>query len=209
MPGASVRGNEMSTTEGDRRTGADDRRFGALADETRRRIVRILGERTGPVSEEELAERLAAMDSESNSEGTASDGVESLRIRLYHVHLPKLSDSGFVDWDIEERAAAATDRPISAAREPEEPIPTAGRGSAAPALADDRRREIVAVVEAGDGPVALDDLARELASTGAYGRPAPRLVEDLRIRLHHQYLPKLAAAGLVEYDLDDATVVST
>lgn len=207
MPEGSVEGSTMSINLNDRRRGLDIRRSEVLADETCRRIIRILQECPGAVSVESLAEQLSDVAPDSGSGGTAPGTVESLQIHLHHVHLPKLAEGGFVDWNQEARVVAATDHPAYDARLSEEPVSIEGWDSIAPLLADDSRREALAIAESEDGPITREELARELASREADGQPAETLVEDAHLRLHHHYLPMFEEVGLVEYDQEDATVV--
>lgn len=65
-------------------------------------------------------------------------------------------------------------------------------------LADRRRREVVAQLR-----------DREAASLGELAENADGRDERLALELHHRHLPKLADAGLVEYDPDDRAVSST
>lgn len=80
------------------------------------------------------------------------------------------------------------------------------------AMANERRRQVVAVLAgestATDLSTLVDRVANRLPSdrTDPTSRPALR---QLRVSLHHQHLPKLAAAGLVEYDAEAETVEST
>jgi DNA-binding transcriptional ArsR family regulator len=193
----------MNSLPDRRRTESDSRRLGALANETRQQIVRILREQPGSVSEADLAERLAAT---SDSGDGTSDTVASLRIHLHHVHLPKLADGGLVERDREERTVAATDHPVYDSARVGGATSTDGRDSIASLPVDDSRREILAIVESENGALSRGALARELASRGANGRPPESLVDDIEVRLHHYHLPKLEADDFVEYDRDDATV---
>lgn len=169
----------------------------------RRQIVEILREETGTVSERELADRLAASETASKPASSASDAATSLRARLYHLHLPKLDDDGLVDWDRGEREVAATDEVADAVgSERRETVTDLDSTGSAPA--ETRRREILAIVKSETGSVARDAIARELAS--ATGQPTEARVEELAVQLHHRHLPKLADSGLVDYDIDAATV---
>lgn len=72
-------------------------------------------------------------------------------------------------------------------------------------FADARNRAILTVLRGADGPLDVTDLADELVDR-ADGTPGPAEREDeldeVRIRLHHNRLPRLAEAGLIKYDPD-------
>ncbi len=69
-------------------------------------------------------------------------------------------------------------------------------------LADEQRRAVLAVLLERDGEMTLEDLRSRLADRVGDERHAG-------IRLHHVHLPKLAAAGLIEYDSDHLVVTPT
>lgn len=184
----------------------DTRYFGVLTDETRRRVLEILDGSPAAVSEQDLAERLAVRAGSSESGAETSDVAASLRVRLYHVHLPKLADHGIVDWDREEETVAATDHPVYDAAELDEPVETGDHESVVSPRAADRRLDVLSVVESADGPVTREDIANKLASREADGQPETTRVEELTINLHHRHLPKLSADGLVDYDPDTGIV---
>lgn len=180
--------------------------FEPSTDEIGPLIIDVLRERSGAVSVDDLAERLAATAPGSTSGGTASWTTEQVLIRLHHVHLPKLTDSGLVEWDGENQQVAATDHPVYDTIQPEERLSIGDRGSIVPGLAEDRRQEVLAIVESENGPIAREDLVRELASAEVDGEPSEPLLRDVTIQLHHRDLPRLEEAGLVEYDPDAGTV---
>lgn len=66
-------------------------------------------------------------------------------------------------------------------------------------LASERRRVTLAVLESVTGQLSLDRLATAVAASQS-GDDETTDVEEVRITLHHVHLPKLAAAGVVEYD---------
>lgn len=72
-------------------------------------------------------------------------------------------------------------------------------------LADSRRRIAVSVLAERESPVALVDLARDVAAreneTDPRDVPADR-VESVAVSLHHRHLPKLADHGVVTYDVE-------
>jgi DNA-binding transcriptional ArsR family regulator len=73
----------------------------------------------------------------------------------------------------------------------------------AEAVGDPSRRQVLHLLGDSEFMLALADIAREVAAPD--GEPSPTLTaDDLRrakIRLHHCHLPKLADAGLVNYDV--------
>jgi len=68
-------------------------------------------------------------------------------------------------------------------------------------LAAQKRRDIIAELRVR-GSASLRELVDAVAETG--DRP-----ERVELELHHRHLPKLADAGLVEYDSEDRAVEST
>lgn len=82
---------------------ADERRFEALADGNRRRVLAALCESETRLSLTELAIELNDGQSDAAARGPDRSAVDRLRIELYHQHLPKLADGGFVDFDVDRR----------------------------------------------------------------------------------------------------------
>lgn len=80
------------------------------------------------------------------------------------------------------------------------------------ALADERRRAVLDALSAAEQPVDVHRLAERVAARERRGddagRPPRDAVRRALVSLHHAHLPKLADAGLVEYDAD-ARVVRT
>ena len=86
----------MSTENED---GADDslnELFEMLSHGVRRRILITVG-RENPQDEDDVTSKSAANDHEEDD-----DALELLATQIYHTHLPKLADSGFIDWDRDE-----------------------------------------------------------------------------------------------------------
>ena len=74
-------------------------------------------------------------------------------------------------------------------------------------LAAERRRLAVDVLSERDTPVALDDLAAAVAARETTeSDPGADAVNRTAISLHHVHLPRLADAGVVEYDATDRRV---
>lgn len=89
--------------------------FDALADRRRRRALHLLREIGRPLSLESLAERLVAIERESERE-FPDTAVERTYVSLAHVHLPRLDDAGLVRFDRE--AGTVGTAPLFAALEP-------------------------------------------------------------------------------------------
>jgi hypothetical protein len=66
-----------------------DRMFDALSHPYRRRILLLVSERNPRDGDELSVEVLATED----------DDRELLTTELYHAHLPKLAESGYIEWD--------------------------------------------------------------------------------------------------------------
>lgn len=112
IPVSGLRESEMSTLQDIRRKETHTRVISSLTDETRRRVVRNLRGETDVVSVAELAERLAAPPTESVRTDGESDALKTVRVRLHHIHLPKLADNDLVNWDRDAGTVAATDHPV-------------------------------------------------------------------------------------------------
>lgn len=75
-------------------------------------------------------------------------------------------------------------------------------------LADERRRETFRLLREAGSPLSVMDLAVELAGEGTpTSDAAGDRVRDLRIQLYHRDLPRLADAGLVEFDSERRVAV--
>ena len=83
-----------------------------------------------------------------------------------------------------------------------------GPGSAADP-ANERRRAVLAVLRAAATPLAMADLAADLVAReegSAAEAPDYEAVQRCYVSLYHRHVPKLAAAGLVEFDADRRVV---
>lgn len=82
------------------------------------------------------------------------------------------------------------------------------------ALAHGRRRRVLRSLAAARLPVDVEALARDVAAREHGGSADSRetvpaeAVERVHVSLHHAHLPKLDAAGLVDYDADQNVVVA-
>lgn len=73
-----------------------DTAFELLADEQRRRALRLVAEEDGPLTVDQLVDALLADTAHSADSDTTRDQLE---ISLHHTHLPKLHDAGVIEYD--------------------------------------------------------------------------------------------------------------
>ncbi|WP_230198726.1 DUF7344 domain-containing protein [Halopiger djelfimassiliensis] len=202
----------MSNPDGSgRSTGSRGNCFRALADATRRDIVRIVDEQspTG-IEKDELAFRLAAVTTDNRLAAVTEDDHRRARLECHHDALPALTDAGLLEetddgavvtrdhWlfdDPDTRALLGdrteyTDDEIDAVFE---------------AVADARRRTILSVLGNQYHSLSVETLARDVAAreAGANERDvSAESVMQVQCSLVHVHLPCLADAGLVDYDAD-------
>lgn len=180
----------------------------SLTDRRRRQILRLLGNDSESVTERELAEQLVVDDGKKSIEDVAEATIEGVRIRLQHVHLPRLDDAGLLSWDESDETVVSTDNPVwddpefQGLIEMDDEDWDAVVGS----MTDDRLRKVLSVLESGEESVRRDVLAHKIAAREANGESWADALDSVRTELHHVHLPKLEGAGLVEYDVDDGTV---
>lgn len=77
------------------------------------------------------------------------------------------------------------------------------------ALSDLRRRYVVDRLHSAGDAVTRETLSEEIAALERDASVAdvpPEYVDRVRVSLHHVHLPKLASAGIVEYDRADGAV---
>lgn len=178
----------------------------AVKSSRRRRILQILADRVSPVDEEELAIRLAAAERETSLQSVRDEEVQSLRADLRHHQLPMLEKVGLIARDGE--TVTTTDHRVFEDRQTRQLIEAEDDGwdSVIDCLAAERRRIVLAVLEGRTEPMARADLAREVARRESTGEPSDDEVKTVLVSLHHVHLPKLANAGLVEYNGTDEPV---
>lgn len=80
-----------------------DELFDALRAERRRTVLSVLSDRERRMDLESLAEAVVAAEDGRAGE----DAVQRTRVRLYHVHLPKLDDADLVAFDRDDCTVAA------------------------------------------------------------------------------------------------------
>jgi len=165
----------------------------------RRFILDALDDQSLPITERQLAATLTADKWDDHSR-------EEAQIRLRHVDLPKLADSGHITWNEAEGLVTGVDLPAS------ETPPRKGEGKLT-AITNDidntltgKLRVVLHLVQTLEGPHQERNLAHAVAAVTESADPDPETVDQTALSLRHNYLPKLDRAGFVEYDPTDGTV---
>lgn len=74
-------------------------------------------------------------------------------------------------------------------------------------LRNDRRREVLTVLQDREGDVSIRELAEHIAAIESGEDPPPRnLRQSVYVSLHQTHLPKLDDLGIVDYDTNSKTV---
>ncbi|MFC7020555.1 MULTISPECIES: DUF7344 domain-containing protein [Haloarcula] len=173
-----------------------------LSDMRHRRILSLVANEPGSMTESDLAIQLAALEEQRPPGRVTDDERERRRIDLYHCHLPKLESAELVvrtadgvrlvprfPVDLEALGVSlpSPDRP----EDPQWDV-------VAVFVARPYRREIVELVADRTEPTSLEELSEQLVAEGAHG--AVGSPDTLRLRLHHVDLPKLDAVDVLSYD---------
>lgn len=181
-----------------------DTTFSALANRRCRVVLRQLAESDDALVVDDLVTRLAdELDDEAVSE-------TSLRTSLYHTHLPKLADAGLVEYDpdsglVRLRTDSRFEEVDSTIESLESTDPPISADVLLGLLANFRRREALATLVRHDD-LSLPDLADEVAISECddlLSNIEADNVLRVYLSLYHTHIPKLADAGLVEYDQRD------
>lgn len=78
-------------------------------------------------------------------------------------------------------------------------------------LSEERRRHALYYLEQRDGPVSVDEVARQVAdweTNGVTSIPEEKF-EEIEVELHHNDLPKASEAKHIEYDPEEDIVEVT
>ena len=229
----------MTTTDSRQERTADTRRyrperdapldaaFDALSNRTCRALLGQLTESDDeafvvPDLAARLADASAVRDADAETDPDAAAAADApdterrLRARLHHTHLPKLADAGLVEYDADRgivrycpdsRFAAAA----SAVESFEAADPDVSLDALCDLFADYRRRTAYLTLVVHDD-LTLPDLADEVA-VAERERALPEIdpddVLEVYLSLYHTHVPKLADAGLVDYDQEGDYVALT
>ncbi|ELZ05633.1 hypothetical protein C482_01936 [Natrialba chahannaoensis JCM 10990] len=192
--------------------------FACLACESRRHLLGVLYEHApDPLSLSACATRVVSRKADTPRAAVSDAAVEQLRLSLHHVHLPKLADAGLVDHDTENQTVARADHSayrdsaiVDTIQSPDE-ARTDSLDVVFDALADTRRRNVLACLNHSFQAIHIETLARDVATreqpTGetTMSESGPD-TDQVLASLEHTTLPTLAAAGLVDFDPNERTV---
>ncbi|SDK16781.1 DUF7344 domain-containing protein [Natronorubrum texcoconense] len=188
--------------------------FDALANSTRREIIRIIHERSSDeIPKSDLAFRLAAVTTDTPLASVSDEDHQRALLGCEHKYLPALIDAGLV-VESDDGSLATTDH--WAFDDPEIEAVVTGRTNGDAdldalfgALADSRRRTILAVLANQYHPISTETLARDVAAreAGIAERDVSReRLETVLTSLVHVHLPRLNDADLVGYDSETSSV---
>ncbi|QCS42790.1 hypothetical protein [Natrinema versiforme] len=195
---------------------ARDDYFAALADARRRTVLRLVHERSPQgIEKDDLAFRLAAVTSDKQLASVTDDDHQRALVDLHHRLVPRLTDAGLLeetDGDlIRTTDHRAFDEPgFEAAVSGHRTDDAEELDAVFEALADSRRRTVLAVLSDQYHPIATETLARDIAAREddvTEREVSGERVDEVLASLVHVHLPLLSDATLVGYD-DDADRVS-
>jgi hypothetical protein len=84
--------------------------FELLGNDRRRLVIEVLEGYDGPVDLAVLAEIVAAEECAVPLDAVSEDERHRVHVSLYHHHVPRLAEAGFVERDEERGAVEPTDR---------------------------------------------------------------------------------------------------
>ena len=167
-------------------------------------VLAALSAAETPMSDDELARRVAAREGGKSPDDVTASERRTVRLSLRHYHLPALSTHGLIEWrssddevdlgpdlSAERVLGLLGDRSLTAASRLFE------------TFAQPRRRLVLAILREHDEPLSVDELARLVAAEERASAPdtVPETdVSRIRVSLHHSHLPVLSAMDALEYD---------
>lgn len=198
-----------SMSHSDQEEGTVHPTLSALANERRRLLLVALERNRTPVSVRDLATRVVASQKDKELAAVATEAVEGMRLSLRHADLPRLARADLVEWDREAGTVAPAGHP--ALRTPLfdrlVAVEADDWDAVLASLAAQRRRAVLTVLGGRSDPMDETELARwVLARERQAGLSESRSVDDVLATLHHNHLPQLDDAGLVDHDQEDGAV---
>jgi hypothetical protein len=89
---------------------SQDTVFDILSNSRRRCVLYYLRQESEPIQLTELAEHVAAWENETDIESMGKQERKRVYVSLYQTHIPKLADTGLVEYDKEAGTVALTER---------------------------------------------------------------------------------------------------
>ena len=198
---------------------ADPAAIGALADETRRYVVAVLSEADVEPAVPELARWVAARETGLDPIAVSETDRSRVETTLRHSHLPKLVEKELINHDAETDTVELQDHSVFENPWMQTLYQRGDTPEARPpdglieALAHEQRQQVLSILLDHSDELLVSDLALMLAAREQDGIPLVNVSQEKQRKtqslLQHQYLPKLADAGLVSYDRGDRTVSVT
>ncbi|ELY58772.1 DUF7344 domain-containing protein [Natronolimnohabitans innermongolicus] len=168
------------------------------------RVLEILGTHRTRLSLAELTTAIIERETGGVSTGKAR---HEIRTSLVHNHLPRLADAGLLEFDADTGAELVDESPVHPADLSGLLDLCAGPDGQAllEAIVHPVRIRIVSMLSAATNPVSVDQFAAKLAASSVDSLTD---AERAKLKLHHAHLPRLADAGILEFDADSGLVVA-
>lgn len=84
--------------------------FEILSNTRRRMVLYYLRQDGGPATVKELAEEIAALENEVDADDLQRQQRKRVYVSLYQTHIPKLEETGIIEYDDEQGMVRLTDR---------------------------------------------------------------------------------------------------
>jgi predicted transcriptional regulator len=86
-----------------------DELFDVLTDVRRRHVLSVLSGRQSAMDVESLSDAVAAREYDADPSVLSESTIHEVHVTLHHVHLPKLADSGLIEYDRDDRTVETTE----------------------------------------------------------------------------------------------------
>ncbi|OVE86322.1 DUF7344 domain-containing protein [Natronolimnobius baerhuensis] len=196
---------------GGRTTPSQEKLFKLLADESRREVLRLVADRspTG-ITPGDLAYEIAAVTNDKPLAEVTDDEHQRARIDCQHRLLPALKDADVLDDENGMLVAtdALPDATLDTIRAGDDHPSNADLETVFSALADERRRTVLAALANQSDTVSVDALARVVAQREPSADDTTAAVDSIRTSLVHVHLPLLADADLIKYETESGQVIA-
>lgn len=188
--------------------------FIAVGTSRRRSILTTLRDEATPMSERELAHRVARSDRKNSKANVSPEKVEATRIDLRHIQLPLLEDSGLIEWDRERETTTTTNHRAFEDPQFQRLLETKHDGidEALAGLAHKRRRILLAILRAEGDRASISKTAlaqkiyqRENDETGL----SQAAIDSILVSLSHNHLPWLHDTDIIKYNAETGHVAYT